>query len=78
LSLAERTTASGSRDVPLKTRFPAALGLVLNQYALTPWHWWQKMARHHPRALVLYVECWPRAAPTIPSARETDRPMDRP
>jgi SAM-dependent methyltransferase len=78
LSLAERTVASGSRDVPLKTRFPPALGLVLNEYALAPWHWWQKMARHSPHALVLYVECWPLAAPVVPSVREADRAVDRP
>jgi SAM-dependent methyltransferase len=77
LSLAERTTASGSRDVPLKTRFPATLGLVLNTYALAPWHWWQKMARHHPHALALYVECWPRGAPVVSSAGIARRVKER-
>jgi SAM-dependent methyltransferase len=73
LSLTERTTASGSRDVPLKTRFPSAFGLVLNEYALAPWHWWQKVARHHPSALVLYVECWPMRPPPAGSTPEGDR-----
>jgi SAM-dependent methyltransferase len=72
LSMAERTTASGSRDVPLKTRFPAALGLLLNEVALAPWHWWQKAARHNPGALVLYVECWPAAAPAVSAASAAD------
>ena len=77
LSLAERTAASGSRDVALKTRFPAALGLVLNEYALAPWHWWQKASRGHPHALVLYVECWPLRAPTVASACAGGRGWER-
>jgi hypothetical protein len=59
LPRAERTRQSGHRDVTLKTRFPSALGLVLNDRVLYPFHLWQKAARHHPSALVLYAECVP-------------------
>jgi len=59
LSRAERTQLSGHRDVALKTRFPRALGLVLNEQALYPFHVWQKAAHRHPSALVLYAECAP-------------------
>jgi SAM-dependent methyltransferase len=59
LSRAERTRQSGHRDVPLKTRFPRALGFILNERVLYPWHLWQKAARGSPHALVLYAECTP-------------------
>jgi SAM-dependent methyltransferase len=72
-SMAQRTIASGSRDVPLKTRFPVGFGLILNEYALAPWHWWQKAARHDPRALVLYVECWPTAMPAAGLTDDVER-----
>jgi SAM-dependent methyltransferase len=80
LPLDQRTIASGSRDVVLKTRFPAGLGLMLNEYALAPWHWWQKVSRHHPRALVLYVECWPIGGATdrsVDQGRREARDHDR-
>ncbi len=62
LSMLERTRRSGMRDVPMKTRFPAALGLLLNPVMLYPLHLLQKLFRHSPRALVLYLEAEPGPA----------------
>lgn len=56
LSPQERTQLSGNRDVPLKTRFPAPLGLVLNEWVLAPLHWLQKLNARNPRSLVIYAE----------------------
>jgi SAM-dependent methyltransferase len=59
LSRSDRTRQSGHRDVAFKTRFPRALGLLLNEWTLYPFHLWQKAAHRHPSALVLYAECAP-------------------
>jgi 2-polyprenyl-3-methyl-5-hydroxy-6-metoxy-1,4-benzoquinol methylase len=56
LSPAERTRLSGNRDVAFKTRFPAPLGLVLNEWVLSPLHWLQKLNARNPRSLVIYAE----------------------
>jgi SAM-dependent methyltransferase len=56
LSPAERTRLSGNRDVPLKTRFPPPLRLVLNEWVLSPLHWLQKLNARNPRSLVIYAE----------------------
>jgi SAM-dependent methyltransferase len=61
-SLAERTVASGHRDVWLKTRFPAVTRVLLNEWTLAPFHRWQKANRGNPRAPILYVECRPGRA----------------
>ena len=55
-SMAERTRLSGNRDVPFKTRFPSAFGLLLNDFSLYPLHVVQKCFLRHPNALVLYTE----------------------
>jgi SAM-dependent methyltransferase len=59
LSMEERTRRSGVRDVPLKTRFSPAFGLLLNRFTLYPFHLLQKAGRTSAKALVLYVECGP-------------------
>lgn len=59
LSLQDRTESSGRRDVPMKTHFPPLVGMVLNETTMYPFHLWQKAARSHPNALVLYAECQP-------------------
>jgi SAM-dependent methyltransferase len=56
LPMAERTARSGVRDVPLKTRYPQALSLLLNDITLYPFHLLQKACRHNPSCLVLYAE----------------------
>jgi SAM-dependent methyltransferase len=56
LSMQERTERSGSRDVPMKTRFPAVAGLVLNERAMRPMHALQRHYADHPAAMVLYCE----------------------
>ena len=56
LSPAQRTRLSGNRDVAFKTRFPAPLGLVLNEWVLSPLHWLQKLNARNPRSLVIYAE----------------------
>ena len=56
LSPAERTLLSGYRDVPFKTRFPAPLGIVLNEWILSPLHWLQKINARNPRCMVIYAE----------------------
>ena len=63
LDTTTRTAQSGDRDVAFKTRFPAVAGLVLNERTLALFHRWQMRHRQNPRALVLYVECRPEAAP---------------
>jgi SAM-dependent methyltransferase len=59
-SMRERTLASGDRSVFLKTSIPAALGIVLNEWTLLPWHLAQKWWCRHPSCLVLYAESRPR------------------
>ncbi len=59
LDLQARTESSGRRDVPMKTSFPPLLGALLNETTMYPFHLWQKAARNHPDALVLYAECAP-------------------
>jgi SAM-dependent methyltransferase len=79
LSAEERTRRSGVRDVPLKTRFSPAFGLLLNRFTLYPFYLLQKANRASPNALVLYVECEPRNATVdqgdeaglVPSARRS-------
>lgn len=56
LSPAERTRLSGNRDVAFKTRFPAPLRLVLNEWVLSPLHWLQKLNARNPRSMVIYAE----------------------
>jgi SAM-dependent methyltransferase len=56
LSPGERTRLSGDRDVPFKTRFPAPLRLVLNEWVLYPLHLLQKMNARNPRSMVIYAE----------------------
>ena len=56
LTANERTVLAGNRSVMFKTTYPARLRLVLNKYTMYPFHLLQKRFRHHPKALVLYVE----------------------
>jgi SAM-dependent methyltransferase len=56
LSLRDRTVESGARDVPFKTRFPAFLGLVLNEWVMLPFHALQLVGRSSPSAMVVYCE----------------------
>jgi SAM-dependent methyltransferase len=56
LTMQERTQLSGSRDVPMKTRFPAIAGLILNPRTLRPLHALQRRHADHPSAMVLYCE----------------------
>lgn len=56
LPVDERTRLSGVRDVPGKTTFPAAAGLLLNERTMYPWHLAQKAFRRSRRALVIYAE----------------------
>lgn len=60
LSMHDRTLASGDRSVFLKTRIPGLFGVVLNEWALLPWHLAQKRSCRHPSCLVLYAESRPR------------------
>lgn len=52
----ERTRLSGRREIMGKTRFPGIAGLLLNEYALYPFHLLQKLCSRAERALVIYVE----------------------
>lgn len=61
LSRVERTVRSGRRNVPGKTHFPAALGLLLNSTMMRPFHWLQKWCRRSENALVIYFEAEPGA-----------------
>jgi SAM-dependent methyltransferase len=56
LSGEERTRLSGNRAVPFKTRFPQALGVVLNEWVMYPLHWLQKLNARNPRSMVIYAE----------------------
>jgi SAM-dependent methyltransferase len=58
--MAARTQQSGTRDVPLKTQFPALAAVILNDWALYPFHLLQKANRRNRRSLVLYAEVRPR------------------
>lgn len=60
-SMAERTMASGKREVVGKTAFPSWAGLLLNETAMYPLHLVQKLFRGARRALVLYAEFVPAA-----------------
>jgi SAM-dependent methyltransferase len=64
LSLQERTEQSGDRDVEWKTGFPPWTRFLLNETALRPAHWLQKLRRSRASkdALVIYCECRPRAS----------------
>ena len=75
LSMRERTLASGDRSVFLKTRIPPVFGVVLNEWALLPWHLAQKLSSRHPSCLVLYAESRPRHPAPIGSP--PSRPPDR-
>lgn len=59
LDARDRTVASGSRDVPWKTRFPAPVRLILNEAALAPLYLLQLVTRTSKSALVLYAEWAP-------------------
>jgi hypothetical protein len=59
LSLQRRTIASGHRDVPWKTRFPAAARLVLNEWTLRPFHLAQLAGAERDDAMILYCEFRP-------------------
>jgi SAM-dependent methyltransferase len=56
LSVAERTRLSGNRRVPFKTTFPAALGLILNETVMYPFHVLQKLCGRNERSMVIYAE----------------------
>jgi SAM-dependent methyltransferase len=55
-SAEERTRLSGDRAVPFKTRFPQALGVVLNEWVMYPLHLLQKINARNPRSMVIYAE----------------------
>ena len=59
LSIQERTSSSGRRQVPGKTAFPAIAGLILNEITLYPLHLLQLACRGARSALVLYAEARP-------------------
>ena len=59
LSLEHRTIASGHRNVPWKTRFPAAARLVLNEWTLRPFHLAQLAGAERDDAMILYCEFRP-------------------
>jgi SAM-dependent methyltransferase len=56
LNLQRRTIASGHRNVPWKTRFPPVARLVLNEWALRPFHLAQLAGSQRESALILYCE----------------------
>lgn len=56
MSNLEKTKASGVRDVFLKTSFPNVFSLVLNDVALLPFFWLQKLFSCSRNSLVLYFE----------------------
>lgn len=53
---AERTKASGRRNVPGKTHFPSWLNILLNPVALIPFYVLQRLFGRNPRSPVLYTE----------------------
>lgn len=59
LSMVERTKQSGIRKVSMKTTFPNALGLLLNEKILYPFHLIQKLFSTSNNAMVLYCEARP-------------------
>ncbi|UZE19619.1 class I SAM-dependent methyltransferase [Pseudomonas sp. B21-054] len=56
LSMIDRTKQSGIRGVPMKTTFPKALGLLLNERVMFPLHIVQKAFGNSDKAMVLYCE----------------------
>jgi SAM-dependent methyltransferase len=60
LDLQARTSVSGSREVPWKTRFPSVAGIFLNEKTLSPLYALQLLTRDNERSLVLYAE-WARS-----------------
>lgn len=64
LSPAERTVLAGDRHVAFKTTYPRVLHWLLNRFTMYPFHVLQKLFRHRPTALVLYVEALPSPRPT--------------
>jgi SAM-dependent methyltransferase len=58
-SLDERTRASGNRSVKLKTEYPPALRMLLNERSMLPLHWLQKRHSDSADCLVLYAEAVP-------------------
>jgi len=59
LSPLERTKLSGRRSVKYKTYFPSVLGLLLNKYTLSPFHYLQKYFANSEHALVIFFEARP-------------------
>ncbi len=56
LSQVERTKLSGRRQIWGKTEFPLWTRMVLNKYALYPFHLLQKINRNKKNSLTLYAE----------------------
>ena len=56
LSEKEKTILSGKRDVPFKTKFPAFLSIILNEFTLLPLHWLQLIFRKNVNSMVIYCE----------------------
>lgn len=59
LSLLDRTKHSGRRRVKFKTYFPSILGILLNEFTLSPVYILQKLFAKSEHALVLYFEAQP-------------------
>ncbi|MGY4493071.1 class I SAM-dependent methyltransferase [Pseudomonas sp. TE3610] len=60
MDMEERTRKSGIRGVPMKTTFPKALGLILNETVMYPLHYIQKLFSNSDRAMVIYSETRPK------------------
>ena len=60
----EQTMQSGRRRVPFKTHYPPFLGIILNEFALAPFHALQKFWVSSERALV-YFEAEPNVSTPV-------------
>jgi SAM-dependent methyltransferase len=56
LSQSEKTIYTGNRNVPFKTTFPSFLKIILNEFVMMPFHFWQTFHYKNKNALVICAE----------------------
>jgi SAM-dependent methyltransferase len=52
----EKTVYTGNRNVKYKTVFPRYFNLILNEFAMLPFHWLQLLFANNGKSLVMYFE----------------------
>lgn len=56
LNQKEKTIYTGNRNVPFKTSFPSFLKIILNEFVMMPFHFWQSLNYKNKKALVICAE----------------------